>query len=188
MLSVASCGSRLVAAVVDTGGKVKSLTYAGDATIGTCWSFDDSLSLSYYKPKSKAAYVNSFGLTNGSQRSFTTESLIVAAGKDHFALANGQISKINGISFHGAIPVQGANPKYEPDVKGERIMGSWEGVKVLVDANGCLAVQNYDIHVIQGAADGEFLAMHIAITGGSLALALLFLFNSYSSRKSSFWQ
>jgi hypothetical protein len=188
MLAAASCGSKVVAAVVDTNGRVKFLTYVDNAVVGTCWAFDDSLSLSYYRPMKKAAYVNSFGLSNTSQRSFTTESLIVAAGRHHFALANGQVSKIHAFSFHGAIPYQGSEPQYTPDVKGERIQGSWEAVKVLVDTNGCLAVQNYDIHVIQGAADDSLLTMHLTITGGSLVLALFLLFNSYSSHRWSFWQ
>jgi len=188
MISVADCNGRVISALLETSGKVRSTHFTDGAIVGTCWAFTDSLSFSYYKPKKRLAYVNSFVPGNSSQRSFTTESLIVAAGKEHFALANGQVVKIPALAFHGAVPFQGGAVTYAPDVKGERIQGAWEGVKAVVDENGCLAVQSYDVHVVHGGGDDEYMTMHLAIIVVALVLAAGLLIASYRAKKGSFWE
>jgi hypothetical protein len=189
VLSVAACGHKLVATVLDLQGHVRNLVHSEHGSIGTCWDYDDALALSYYDQKKKIAYVTSFGLTNVSQRTYTTESLILAAGRDKFALANGRIAEIDGVTFHPAAGTAGswAGPA-SPDVKGKLRQGAFPGVKTIVDTYGCLAVQNYDIHVLEGAGDDTYATMHIAITGAAVFISLALFVNAQKSKKTSFWE
>jgi hypothetical protein len=179
----------LVAAVLDVHGRVRNLVHREHTELGTCWAYDDSLALSYYDTKKADAYVASFGLTNTSQRTYTTETLIVAAGRDKFAFANGRLADLAGITFHPAAGTPGSwAPQQSPDVKVKYRQGAYAGVKVVVDTHGCLALQNYDFHILEGAGDDSYATLHLAITGGSVLLAIAFFVNSHQSKKTSFWQ
>lgn len=194
VVSVAKCGSSISSVILDRHGKIKYMNNLERGTLGTCWCSDDSASISYTKPTSggaSKAFVSSFGLANYSVRGFETEALITAAGKDNFAMANGKLMPISGEMFHGAVPWQPSgllSASYQAKIVVEPIQGSWEAVRSVVDANGCLAVQNYDIHVLQGATDDGFVTMHMTIIGFATLLALGLLINSYVSKRTSFWK
>jgi hypothetical protein len=110
--------------------------------------------------------------------------------KDHFVFGDGKIAKGPGLSFHGALPMQGGygTTVYAPDVKLEALQHAFHDVRGIVDHHGCLAVQNFDVHVIQGGAGDSYMSMHLSILGVSVLLALVMVWSSCGSGTNSFWE
>lgn len=188
VLAVAECDKDLHTAVLDNEGHTKYLTHTVDSHFGTCWNYEDSFSVSYYKNNKKISYVTSFNLPNMSQRTVTTESLIVGTQKNHVVYSNGRIHDIKPEHFHGAVPFSGYGVHYMPDVVGVRIQGSYENVKAVIDVAGCFAIQNDDIHVLQGAADDTYMSIQLSVVGGSLLITFIMLYSSRQTKKVSFWK
>jgi hypothetical protein len=189
ILIAAKNGQKVVVAVLDIHRHVKSLVQTDRSVIGTCWAYEDALIVSYYSQGKKVAYVTSFGLTNTSTRTYTTESLIVAAGRDRFLFDTGRIAKVDGMTFHPRPGMAGGPPPdVQPDIHAQLLEGAYPGTKVLVDSHGCLALQGYDLIVLQGAGDDNYVTMHLGITGLAVVIAIALFVNSYQSRKTSFWQ
>ena len=149
----------------------------------------DSAAVSYYKPKKRSSYVNSFSLANNSQRSFVTESLVVAAAGGTLVLANGEAMSVPEARIDGAVQMQPsyAGEHYEPELKGERKSGAFEGALAVACGGGLVAVQNKDIHVLEDAMSFP-VSMHLIVVGVFLALGLGMYLNSLFSKKSSFWK
>lgn len=190
-IAVAQCNKFTVVSIINDHGSVKYMNQI-EANASTCWCSENNALISYYKPKQKISYVSSFSLINNSQRSFTTEALVVAADKDAFALANGDLVnlkstiKISGNSPIGQVSIM-SNDFYEPDIKQlPKIAASFEGVKAISKFGDNIFIQNKDIYHFQESLD--FSSMNLLAVGFFFVLALGLYVNSFRSRKTSFWK
>jgi hypothetical protein len=188
-LSVADCPDYYLAVIMDHAGRVRYSNTIDHAEFGTCWSYGDSLSVSYYRPNRKTSYVTSWGLSNTSQRTFTTENLIVAADHDFFALGDGRLAFGPGLRFHGALAMRpGSDPgTYVPDVKLVLKLHAFEDIKRIIEWNGHVVVQNFDVHLIAGDGAGISGTLHLVIMGVALFLVFIVGVSMCSSKTESFW-
>ena len=189
VIAAAQCGESVATTVIDRNGKSKYLVETEGAILGTCWCARDSVSVSYYKTKRGAAFVNSFSLANNSQRAFATQALVVAASGGVLVLASGEVISVPEEKIHGAVPMQPsyAHAYYEPELSGERKGGAFEGAKAVANENGIVAIQNKDIHVLDDAMSFP-VSTHLIVVGVFVVLSLGLYLNSFFSKKSSFWK
>lgn len=187
---VSKCNKSLQVAVFDHNGKIRSINHAKKAKFGTCWTHNEYAAVSYMRKTNKVSYVNSFGLTNTSQRSFTTDNLITAAGSSIFVFSNGvrQTIKPNQFSAFQSFSASDSNP-YNSKVFGEKSEGAFNGVTAIVDHYGCLVFQamNRNLIAVEGVVSDEN-TIHLLVMAIPSAIALFILYNSFSSKKDAFWR
>lgn len=186
----AKCNKTIQVAVFDSNGKVKSLNHASKSKFGTCWTQDEYAAVSFMRKSDKVNYVNSFGLTNSSQRSFVTQHFITAAGWNHYVSSNGNKQTIKPSQFSAFQSLNSAdsNP-YNPNVFGEEVDGAYNGVTAIADHYGCLVFQvmNRNLVAVEGSVSDEN-TLHLCIMAIPSAIALFLLYNSFSSKKDAFWR
>jgi hypothetical protein len=188
-ISVAADGPRLLIAVVNYTGRLSSIGYIEDATVGTCWSYDDSLSVSYYKAARNTSYVSSWSAANMTHKTYTTERLVLAAGRDHFALSNGQILGVEGATVHGALQTTTTEGHYtyRPDITGYTMEIAVENAKVVVDAFSSLVVQGYDVLVLEGGMTWVNVYAQLACVGVMVAGAIFVGLWTWWTESRKFW-
>ncbi|KAH0794006.1 hypothetical protein GPJ56_002082 [Histomonas meleagridis] len=187
-LATSQCNEMISVAIFDKNGKNKYLVET-EGSIGTCWCNDNSASISYYKPKKKTSYINSFSLLNNSQRSFTTEELVVAANNNILILADGEVISIPEAKYNGNVQFQQSYTQqfYEPDLRGGRRNGAYENARNIANGFGVVVVQSNDIYTLDDEM-GFPASMHLLVVGAFLVLSLGLYLNSLFSKKSSFWK
>jgi len=194
---VADCGDSIASALVDTKGKIKYHNIINNAKFGICWSSGDSASLSYVKDK-KTPFVSSFSASTNSQRTFETDSLVIAIGHSTIALANGQLLSIHPEGLSATVPfgdapapslfgIGGAGPAvYMPHFQGSRNDGSYNKIKSIADQNGRVVLQGDDIVLVGEQKDG--IMLHLIIVAVFALMVLWVTYDHYTSKQSSFWK
>lgn len=188
----AKCNKSIQVAVFDQNGKIRSLNHASKSKFGTCWASEEFVSISFMKKSDKVSYVNSFGLTNSSQRSYKTLNLITAAGHANYVFSNGVKESYvpdQFSAFSSFIAPPTAQSLYAPYGLAGTVHGAYNGVTAIADHHGCLVLQlmNRNLIALEGSVSDESV-LHISIMAIPTAIALLMLYFAYSSKKDAFWR
>jgi hypothetical protein len=188
-IAVADEDGRLLVAVLNYTGRLSSISYVEDAIVGTCWSYDDSLSVSYYKPARNTSYVASWSAPNKSHKTYTTERLVLAATTDHFVLSNGKVLGVEGVTFHGALQTTATEGHYtyRPDVTGYLTEVAIENARVVVDAFSSLIVQGYDVNVLEGGMNWTWVYVHLGAIGVMVCGAIFMGIYTWWENARRFW-
>jgi hypothetical protein len=78
--------------------------------------------------------------------------------------------------------------KYVPDVKLTPKLHAYEDVRTMVEWNGRVLIQNFDVHVLEVDASGISSTLHVAITGVALFLMLMVAASMCSPKTDTFWK